>query len=115
GLGGVSISHVGFATGYPAISFYAADTANLQTRMTWPFITHLFVPESYAGPTPHGRTSRFPGVKELSYFHPENFVARDDLALTNGWDPERDNFLVRTVGWNANHDIGKSGWDEETL
>jgi len=115
GFGGVAIAHVGKLTGIPSVSFYAADTANLQTRLTWPFITRLYVPEPYAGPVPEGRTTRFPGVKELSYFHPENFVADAELARQNGWDDTCDNFFLRTVGWGANHDLGKSGWSDEDL
>lgn len=115
GFGGVSISHVGKLTGRPAISFYAADTAGLQTKLTWPFITHVYVPEVYSGAVPEGRTTRFPGIKELSYFHPDNFKLDDRIAQRNGWDPEQDNFLIRTVSWRANHDIGKSGWTDATL
>ena len=115
GFGGVAIAHVGKLTGIPSVSFYAADTASLQTRLTWPFITRLYVPEPYAGPVPEGRTTRFPGVKELSYFHPKNFRADPEIARRNGWDDTRDNFFLRTVGWGANHDLGKSGWSDEDL
>lgn len=115
GLGGVSISHVGKLTGIPSISFYAADTANLQTRLTWPFIDHLYVPQAYSGTVPAGRTSRFPGIKELSYFHPENFRLDASIAARNGWVAGRDNFFIRTVSWRANHDIGKQGWSDATL
>ena len=115
GFGGAAIAHVGKLTGIPSVSFYAADTANLQTRLTWPFITKLYVPEPYAGPVPEGRTTRFPGVKELSFFHPENFVADPDVARRNGWDETRENVFIRTVGWGANHDLGKSGWSDADL
>ena len=115
GFGGVAIAHVGKLTGIPSVSFYAADTASLQTRLTWPFITRLYVPEPYAGPVPEGRTTRFPGVKELSYFHPENFRGDADVARANGWVAGEQNFLLRTVGWGANHDLGKSGWSDEDL
>ncbi|HEV7346230.1 MAG TPA: DUF354 domain-containing protein [Devosia sp.] len=115
GFGGVAIAHVGRMLNIPAISFYAADTASLQTRLTWPFITHLYVPESYAGPVPPQRTTRFPGVKELSFFHPDNFQPDAAVALASGWDPDRANYFIRTVSWRANHDLGKSGWDDDTL
>ena len=115
GFGGVAIAHVGKLTRIPSVSFYAADTASLQTRLTWPFITRLYVPEPYAGPVPEGRTTRFPGVKELSYFHPENFVADPDVARRSGWAEGEENFFLRTVGWGANHDLGKSGWSDEDL
>jgi predicted glycosyltransferase len=115
GFGGVAISHVGKLLTVPSVSFYAADTASLQTRITWPFIDHLYVPQAYAGDVPEGRTSRFLGIKELSYFHPENFAVDDDIARANGWDEQVPNYFVRTVSWRANHDLGKSGWSDETL
>lgn len=115
GFGGVAISHVGKMLKIPAISFYAADTAKLQTKITWPFIHHLYVPEAYAGAVPENRTSRFKGVKELSYFHPDNFTVDDAIARDNGWDENRSNFFVRTVSWRANHDIGKNGWSDDVL
>lgn len=115
GFGGVAISHVGKILGIPSLSYYAADTATLQNTITWPFITHLYVPEPYAGKTPEHRTTRFKGLKELSYFHPDNFVVDEAKALKNGWVPEVDNFFIRAVMWRANHDIGKSGWSDETF
>ncbi len=115
GFGGGTIAHVGKLTGIPSASFYDADTAGLQTRLTWPFITRLHVPCSYAGPVAEGRTTRFPGVKELSYFHPENFVLDPEVARRNGWTQGEENYFLRTVGWGANHDLGKSGWSDADL
>lgn len=115
GLGGIAIAHAGWLTRRPAIAFYMADTAKLQTRLTWPFISHLYVPESYAGALAKGRTTRFPGIKELSYFHPENFTVDETRARAAGWTPDRQHFLVRVVRWGANHDVGKSGWGDSEL
>jgi predicted glycosyltransferase len=115
GFGGVSISHIGKLIGCPSISFYDTDTAPLQTRLTWPFITHLYVPEAFTGAVPEGRTTRFRGIKETSYFHPENFVVDETIASRNGWVAGKDNFFLRVVRWRANHDIGKSGWTDELL
>ena len=115
GFGGVAISHVGKLLSIPSVSFYDTDTAILQNRITWPFIDHLYVPHAYAGDVPEGRTSRFPGIKELSYFHPDNFKIDDGVARANGWNDQVPNYFIRTVSWRANHDIGKSGWSDETL
>lgn len=115
GFGGVAISHVGRLTGIPAISFYDSENAKMQTRVTWPFISRLFVPESYSGPTPAGRTTRLAGTKELSYLHPSSFAPDRDRAISCGLDPDRENFFVRTVAWQANHDIGLGGWNADTL
>jgi predicted glycosyltransferase len=115
GFGGAAIALAGRILKIPAISFYDSENARLQTRLAWPFIAKLYVPETYGGPTPRGRTTRIPGTKELSYLHTSAFVPSTDIALRNGFEPGVDNFFVRVVAWRANHDLGKSGWSEETL
>jgi predicted glycosyltransferase len=115
GFGGVSISHVGKLLGIPTISFYDTDRAPLQHALSLPFIDRLYVPAAYTGPTARNRTVRFPGTKDLSFFHPENFEPDRQIALKAGLDPERDNYFIRLVGWGANHDLGRSGWAEATL
>lgn len=115
GFGGVAVAHAGKVLGVPSISFYDSENATLQTRITWPFIGHLHVPDAYQGPTPAGRTTRLPGTKELSYLHPGAFTPDRNIALRGGLDPAGDNFFVRVVEWRANHDIGKAGWSSETL
>lgn len=115
GFGGVAISHAGRLLGIPAISFYDTEIATRQTSITWPFISHVYVPESYRGALPAGRSTRVPGIKELSYFHPSAFRPEKAIAIRNGLDPDKDNFFVRVVSWRANHDAGKSGWPEAAL
>lgn len=115
GFGGVAISHVGKLLRIPAISYYDTDTAKLQNAISFPFISHLYVPDVYAGKTPKGRTSRFKGLKELSYFHPDAFKVDEEKALKNGWSKSEDNFFIRAVMWRASHDAGKSGWSDATF
>ena len=87
----------------------AVDCARRQTRVAWPFISHLTVPAAYRGPVPHGRTSYVPGTKELSFLHPAAFRSDPDTARAAGFQEDRDNFLIRNVDWRANHDLGKAG------
>lgn len=115
GFGGVSISHVGKLLRTKSISFYDSENASLQTRITWPFISSLYVPESYTGPTPAGRTMQLKGTKDLSFLHPTAFIADKTKALAAGLDPKTNNYFVRLVSWRANHDLGKGGWTEELL
>lgn len=115
GFGGVAISHAGRLLGIPAIGFYDSENARMQTRITLPFISRLYVPDSYSGRTPQARTVRLAGTKELSYLHPKAFSSDRARAIEGGLDPDRDNFFVRVVSWRANHDIGKAGWTAETL
>lgn len=115
GFGGVAISHAGKVTGIPSVSFYDSENARLQTRITWPFISRVYVPQSYSGKLPETRTTLLPGVKELSFLHPTAFEANRETAIAAGLDEGRDNFFVRVVAWRANHDAGKSGWSSGLL
>lgn len=114
GFGAVAISHVGKILGIPTVSFYDTERAPLQHRATLPFISHLHVPQSYDGPIARNRTSRFPGTKDFSYLHPDNFTPDRDLALAAGLVEGAPNFFVRLVGWQANHDLGHAGWNADT-
>mgnify|MGYP000226792193 CR=1 FL=1 len=115
GFGGVAISHVGKLLGIPSVSFYDTERAPLQHKLTLPFISRLYVPDSYDGPIATNRTSRFAGTKDLSFFHPENFMPDLNCALRAGLVQETPNYFIRLVGWQANHDIGLTGWSVETL
>jgi len=115
GFGGTAISHVGKILSVPSVSFFDSENATLQNRLTWPFIDHLYVPEAYFGAVPEKRTHRLPGPPQLGYLHPDIFRPDWDRAIAAGLNPGRNNFLVRIVAWNANHDIGKRGWGPETL
>lgn len=115
GFGGVSISHVGALTGVPAIAFYDTEHASLQTRLTLPFIDEWHIPESWQGAEAKHRTYRFPGGKQLAFLHPDHFTPSPEIARAAGWEPGCDNFLVRTVAWNAAHDRGRSGIGADRL
>lgn len=115
GFGGVSIAHVGLLLRVPSLSFYDTEHAGLQIRLALPFITEWHVPESWTGPEAKGRTFRFRGGKQLAYLHPDHFVPDAERARRAGWEPGRDNFLVRVVAWRANHDIGRAGLTVDEL
>ncbi len=115
GFGGIAVSHVGAVLGIPSCAFYDSETARLQTRITWPFVSHLTVPASYRGPVPVPRTSFVPGTKELSFLHPSAFRPDREIARAAGWEEGCENFLIRIVAWQANHDVGKAGIDLELI
>lgn len=110
GNGGLAISHVGKLMGIPSLSIYDMDEAVLQMSLTIPFIDEWHVPERWNGPVAKGRTHYFRGCRHYTYLHQDHFVADDEAALCAGWDPGQDNFLMRIVAWQSNHDQGKSGF-----
>lgn len=109
GFGGIAISHVGRLLGIPSISFYDTEHAALQLGLTLPFISEWHVPQTWNGAIAKGRTFRFRGSKQFAYLHPDYFRPDPGLAREVGWDPDQDNFLIRTVAWRANHDRGRKG------
>lgn len=115
GFGGVAIAHVGRLTGIPAISFYDTEHAPLQIKLALPFISEWHVPRSWQGPVAEGRTFHFDGGKQCAYLHPDYFQPSRTIAVSAGLDPDRDNFLVRTVAWQANHDAGRAGISPDQL
>ncbi|MEM6942157.1 MAG: DUF354 domain-containing protein [Pseudomonadota bacterium] len=115
GFGAVAAAHAGFLLRIPSIAFYDSDQPMLQTRITWPVVTRLVVPEAFDGRIAAGRTLRLAGTKELSFFHPRRFTPDRNAALALGLDPDRPNLLLRLVAMRANHDIGKAGWSPEAV
>lgn len=115
GFGGVAISHVGKLTGIPSLSFYDTEHAGLQIRLTVPFITEWHVPTTWRGRIARGRTHYFEGGKQFAYLHPDYFQPSREVAEVAGYDPARENFMIRTVAWKANHDHGRSGIPVEQL
>lgn len=113
-IGGIFIAHVGFVSRIPSLVFYDTETARLQNLLTYPFATHVIVPDCYGGRLPR-RSMHYKGYHELSYLHPKRFTPNRDIAIANGIDPQRDNYLIRLVAWRANHDIGEKGWSLQLL
>ncbi len=110
-IGGVSIAQVGRLTGIPSLVFYDTENAKLQNALTYPFASCVIVPRCYETWLPAKRHVRYPGYHELAYLHPRRFQPDRKLAVEAGLDPQRDNFLLRLVSWQANHDVGEQGMD----
>ncbi len=113
-VAGTFISHVGWITGIPSLAFYDTEDAKLQNIITYPFLTKLYVPECYSGWTPKNKTHRYKGYHELAYLSPDYFEPDRSIAKKNGIKQGK-NIFVRLVSWQANHDIGYSGWSPERL
>jgi predicted glycosyltransferase len=114
-IGGTFIAHVGLMSGIPSLVFYDTENAKLQNLITYPFARKVIVPRCYNSWTPRKKTVRYSGYHELAYLHPDYFQPCFDTATKNGLAPSTDNFLIRVVAWNANHDIGEEHWTTELL
>jgi predicted glycosyltransferase len=113
-IGGTFVAHVGCLTGTPSLVFYDTENALLQNAVTYPFATKVVVPRCYQAWAPKSHV-RYDGYHELSYLRPNRFMPRREIAEKNGLDSTQDNFFIRTVSWQANHDVGEKGWGERLL
>ncbi len=106
-------AHISRMLGKPHIVFDDTEHASLTQSITLPFTDAICTPSCFK--RDYGRKHvRFEGYKELAYLHPDYFKpdpsVLGELGLT-----ERDKFVVvRFVGWQAAHDIGKHGFDMPT-
>lgn len=114
GIGGINIAHVRLFTKVPAIVFYDTENAVLSNVITYPFASLVVTPECYDSWLPPWHL-KYPGYHELSYLHPLRFNPSKKLAIQAGLSKASDTFLIRTVSWQASHDISERGWSEELL
>lgn len=114
-IGGIFVAHVGKLTGIPSLAFYDTENAKLQNALTYPFASCVIVPTCYQSWLPEKRHIRYSGYHELSYLAPNHFTPVKSIALANGLAEQGDTFLLRTVSWQANHDIGENAWSSKLL
>ncbi len=115
GIGGIFIAHVGKLRGIQSLVFYDTENATLQNALTYPLASCVIVPNCYQSWLPNNRHIRYKGYHELAYLHPQYFQPDRNIALANGLAAEGQTFLIRTVSWQANHDIGENGWSIDLL
>lgn len=109
-IGGTFAAHAALLARRPSVVFYDTENARLQNAITYPVASSVIVPACYHGWLPR-RHERYAGYHELSYLHPQRFRPSRELALANGLDPERPNYILRLVSWHANHDVGERHLD----
>jgi predicted glycosyltransferase len=114
-IGGTFIAHVGKITKIPSLVFYDTENAKLQNAITYPFASCVITPRCYESWVPKRKHVQYPGYHELSYLHPNYFKPDMDIASANGFDTDRPNYFVRLLSWQANHDIGETGWSSELI
>ena len=114
GIGGVFIAHVGFITRTPSLVFYDTENATLSNLITYPFTSLVVAPSCYKAWLPPWNL-KYPGFHELSYLHPNHFQPNREIGLSSGLALKGPTFLIRTVSWQASHDLIEKGWDLRLL
>lgn len=114
GIGGTYVAHVGLLTRIPSIIFYDTENATLANLITYPFCRLVVVPNCYKSWLPPW-SIKYPGYHELSYLRPNNFTPDKGIAEQCGLSLNKPTFLIRTVSWQASHDLDEKGWTIQLL
>lgn len=109
-IGGLFISHVGWACGIPTITFTDTEMASLSNALTFPFTSAVVTPSCYQGRAPSSRHYLYRGYHELAYLHPNRFTPNSEVLQRLELAEGESFFIVRFVSWGAAHDVGESGF-----
>jgi hypothetical protein len=109
-IGGLFVSHVGFACSIPSITFTDTEMATLSNALTFPFTTAVVTPSCYEGTVPHRKHYLYHGYHELAYLHPSRFTPDPAVRGMLGVGKDEPFFIVRFVSWGAAHDVGETGF-----
>ncbi|MCD4780264.1 MAG: DUF354 domain-containing protein [Candidatus Omnitrophica bacterium] len=92
----------------PTLVFYDTEHADLQNKLTLPFVTEFISPEYFT--ERWGKKHKtYNGVHDLAYLHPHYFKASDKIYSLLGLKQKEPFVILRFVSWEAAHDIGHQG------
>ncbi len=96
----------------PHIIYEDTEVSKFSLRICKRLSTKILTPRTFLtdlGP----RQERLDTYKELFYLHPSVFTPDKQKLRDVGFNPDERYILVRFVAWNASHDIGKHGLDDQ--
>lgn len=107
---GVATAQVSSLVRTKSLVFVDAEHAKLQNLLSFPFADRICTSQSFEDDV-GSKQVRYDGYQELAYLHPNRFEPDPTVLDSIGFDEEDKLVLLRTVGWNAAHDIGSQGFD----
>lgn len=107
-------AYVSRLVGAPNVVFHDTEQAGLLDRVTTPFASIVCTPAEFDSDV-GGRQIRYEGYHELAYLHPARFDPNPRRLTDASVDPDESFSVVRLVEWNAHHDAGTVGFDQDTV
>jgi predicted glycosyltransferase len=83
-------------------------------RAAWPFATAIYSPDCYTLPKIQKQVF-YKGTHDLAYLHPDYFTPNPAVVRQVGLDPAEPYCIVRLVSWQAVHDIGEHGFNQQRM
>ena len=96
----------------PHLVYEDTEVSKFSLRICKRLSTKILTPRTFL--TDLGaRQERVDTYKELFYLHPDVFTPDRQALRDAGFNPDEPYVLVRFVAWNASHDVGKHGLNDE--
>lgn len=105
---GVSVGPVGKLMGIPTVVYDDMEHAKLQGTIGMTFANYICTGLGYYNDFGK-RHIRFAGSPVMSYMSPKYFTPDKRPLVAAGLDPDAPYIFMRTVSWDANHDVGRGG------
>ena len=110
GIGNIPLAHASSIFDCTSVIFTDTEHASFANSITFPFADYIYTPEfcrSDIGP----KHRKYPSYHELAYLHPTRFTPDPNVLDKIGLNEDDRFVILRTVDWNAIHDVGDSGID----
>ncbi len=89
-----------------------SEVVSLTNKFVAPYASLIITPNNF-GLNYGEKHIRINGLFEDCYLHPNAFKPNKNILIKYNINPEEPYYILRFVGWSANHDIGKKGFSEE--
>ena len=108
GIGNPYITQVSKLLGSKSILFTDTEHASLINKLSVPFSNFVLTPSCFLKDL-GTKQVRYQGYHELAYLHPKWFKEEKDFLKELGIKKNEKYFVLRSVSWQASHDVGYTG------
>lgn len=112
GVGSIRAAHVSFLLRKKCIIFEDTEHSTEQIKLYLPFVTAVCTPSCFKGDLGK-KQIRYNGYHELAYLHPNYFKPNPEVLRELGLNDSDPYIVMRFVSWEASHDIGQHGIQNE--
>lgn len=108
GIGNPYITQVSKLLGSKSVLFTDTEHASLINKLSVPFSNFVLTPSCFLKDL-GTKQVRYQGYHELAYLHPKWFKEEKDFLKELGIKKNEKYFVLRSVSWQASHDVGYTG------
>lgn len=101
-----------FICGKPHIFYEDTEVSKFSLRICRVLSTLILTPENFLSDLGK-KQLRVKMYKELFYLHEQEFQPDKKVLLENGINPDERFAVVRFIAWNASHDVGLKGLNDD--